>query len=459
MVQIPLGTNDWESFEENIARVKMRNMYIAENPLSPDGMTRVSRPALKQLTTIGDGPIKGFWRQAGSLDDKWLIVSSTDLYAYDSFTNTSTLLGSVPGIEFAQFAGNEERAIVVRDGIAYETDGTSFSVITMPEPGQKVQTVAQIDGTFLLGVKDTFRFYWLEPGESTPDPLNFASAERFPDPIVSINIISDEIQIIGTDSIEVWQTNDDPDIPYTRIAGRVYTDGVQDRDTVIPAAFRGFPCLIWVTNNKEVVLMQGAPQRVSNDSIEELLRSATNLRAWTYRRNRCDFYILTSDTFTLAYNITNQQWSRFNSHGLDYWRAHLGLQVFQEVYAGDASGNVIWHLEEAAEDEEATPIVCQVRGFVPLTGNKMACSSVNVRSNAGWSTSYTTSPALELRWSDDYGFTWSEPLEVDMGVEGAYDTDLTFRSLGRISRPGRMFEISFSGLANYRIDYATMNEV
>jgi hypothetical protein len=304
-----------------------------------------------------------------------------------------------------------------------------------------------------------FRFYWLEPGEADPDPLNFASAERFPDPIISINVVSDEIQIIGTDSIEVWQTNDDPDIPYTRIAGRVYTDGAEERDTIVTSAYKGYPCLIWVTNSKEVVLMQGAPQRISNDSDEELIRSATNLRAWSFRKNRCDFYILTSDTFTLAYNISNQQWSRFDSHLFDYWRAHLGLQVFQDVYAADSEDGTIWLLSEGAEDDTGVPIICQVRGFVPNPGKDVRCNSVNVRSNSGWSTSYLVTPVLELKWSDDYGFTWSEPLSVDMGSMGAYETDLTFRSLGTIARPGRLFEIAFSGLSNFRIDYATMNEV
>jgi hypothetical protein len=115
-------------------------------------LTRVSRPALERFTSIGSGPIRGFWRQPGSLNDNWLVVSGSGLYLYDPIGDTSVPLGVVPGSDYAQFAGNEDRAICVREGVAYVTDGTSLTTITMPEPGQQVQTVAQIDGSFLLGV-------------------------------------------------------------------------------------------------------------------------------------------------------------------------------------------------------------------------------------------------------------------------------------------------------------------
>lgn len=456
-MQIPFGTNEWGSEEQQIADIKLRNMYIGENPLSPDGMSRYVRPNLTAITTIGDGPIRGIWRQDGTFDGDILVVSGNELYRYIP-GGAATLIGSCPGLLTCQFAGTIDDAVVVSDYVAYKTNGITVAAIAMPD-GDPVGSVAQIDSVYLLSVAEFFRFYWMNPGEAAPDPTNFASAERLPDPIVSINVISDEIWFLGSDSVEVWTQTTDQDAPFQRITGRAYTEGCTYRDSTAESSLQGFPCLLWVTNTCEVVLAQGNPQKVSNDAVEEILRSATALRAWSFRRKRLDFYVITTTDTTLVYNIDAKSWAIWDSYGYDIWRAHLGVQERAEIYAGDFSGNTIWKLGEGAYDDTDKPIVSTIRGFVPNPDKQTPCASVNVRANQGWSPSYVTEPILELRWSNDYGFTWSEPLQASLGVKGAYSTDVSFRSLGLIRRPGRMFELRFGGLEKFRIDYATMNEI
>lgn len=459
MPQISFAINDWQSQDRHLSRLKSRNVYIAENPFAPEGVSRFSRPSLDNYITVGDGPIKGMWRQAGSFGGDWFIVSGEELYLVDDVTGSSLLLGNILGTEFCQFAGNEDKVVIVRDFIAYAYDGNTLAPIEMPD-GLPVQTVSQIDGAFLLGIADSFRFYWMLPGEAAPDALNFASAERLPDPITSINTLSDEIWQIGSDSVEVWQQTGDSTVPYTRIAGRAYTDGCIDRDSIAASSYNGFPCLIWVNNHKEVVLAQGQPNRISNESVEETLKTATNLRAWTFRRNRVDFYVLTFDQGTLVFNITNPSWSTWDSFGFDYWRGHLGFMDRQNAFAGDSESGKIYKIGQEAEDFGTDPIVSQISGFVVWAGKQQPCYAVNIRTNVGWTPSYTSpTQSIELKWSDDYGFTWSEPRFLSMGKKGDYSKDITFRSLGLIERPGRLFEISFTGLQNFRIDYATMNEV
>jgi hypothetical protein len=133
MVAIPLGLGDWESPNENIPRLRLRNMYVAENPNSPDGLSRITRPSLETLTTIGTGPIYGIWKQDGTLGDDWLVVSAEELYRYHPTTNTATLIDPLPGSGYCQFAGTADRVIIVRDGTAYSTDGDNVSVVVMPD--------------------------------------------------------------------------------------------------------------------------------------------------------------------------------------------------------------------------------------------------------------------------------------------------------------------------------------
>lgn len=460
MQTIPLGVSDWGSENQNLSDIKLENMYIAENPFSLDGMSRYVRPSLTEEVTVGLGPIRAVWQGDGVFDNDFFIVSGTSVYRYPDGGVPVKMSGSISGTGLVEIDGSIDRVVFVNSsGIIYTTtDGTSLTTIALPD-GQLCQSVAQIDAVFLFAVKDSYRFYWMNPGESAPDALSFASAERTPDDIVAIRVLSDEIWMLCEDSIEVWSATGDQDFPYARITGRSYTDGCVSKFSVAESSFKGFPCLLWVNDEREVILGQGNPQKISNTSIEEKLRNSTTFKAWAFRRLRNDFYILTTDTETLVYNLDQQSWSVWYSYDENVWRAHIGCQDGKTILAGDFENNFVWRLGELGVDDGNQPIVSKVRGFVPSIGLQVSVDSVNIRCNQGWTSSYSTTPYVELKWSDDYGFTWSEPFQMPLGTKGSYKTDITYRSLGLMERPGRLFEISFTGLDNFRIDYATLNEV
>lgn len=461
---IPLGTNDWASETENYQRFRLHNMYLTPNPLAPDGMSRVSRPTLTQLTTIGTGPICGMWRQESSLDGKWLVVSGVQLFSYNASVNVATSIGIIPGSGFCQFAGTLDRALIVRDGICYSTDGVTISTIVMPDDVDpytplpaSVGSVRTINGYFLLSILDLDRFYWIAPGETDPDPLSYSTAERIPDSIKSMHIISDEIWFVGVSGPEVWSTTGDADAPFQRINGRVYSDGCAFRDTSLDIVYQGLPAAIWVTDTRSVVIAQGQITKVSNESVEETLKTGTNLRGWFLRHNRHDFYILTAEEFTLSLDLMNGSWAAWDTYGKTNWQAHLGLQAGYLCYAGDSVTNVIWSLEEGESDGDL-PVIREVSGVVPNQEKSLSCTNVYAKVNVGWSPSYGFEPVLELRWSDDQGCTWSNYRQASLGDKGEYNTQVIFRSLGRVIRPGRVFEFRFSEFARFRLDYATMNE-
>lgn len=461
---IPLGTNDWSSEAENHQRFRLHNMYLTDNPTTPDGVSRVSRPTLTEFMTVGSGPICGFWKQEGVLEGKWLVVSGEELFTYDEGLSVLTNLGSLPGTGYCQFAGTNDRVIVVRDGTAYSTDGITITVVIMPDDVDpwtpdfaKVGSVATINSYFILSVLDTQRFYWIDPGDTDPDPLSFASAERIPDAIKSVHVVSDEVWFVGASGPEVWSTTGDADLPFQRINGRVYSDGCVERDTSINVVFNSLPAIIWVTDTASVVVAQGQITKISNESVEEVLKTATTLRAWFFRHNRHDFYVLTTDQFSLAFDLVKGSWSKWDTFNLLNWQAHLGIQSNGVAYAGDSASDVIWTLEEGVSDG-TLPVVREVSGTVDNFGARQPCSSVYARVNAGWSPTYGFEPALEMRFSDDQGGTWSDYYSASLGDRGEYFTNVQFRSLGVIQRPGRTFEFRFSDFARFRLDYASINE-
>lgn len=465
MVTIPLGLEDWASPSENVSRLRLHNMYLIENPSSPDGISRVSRPTLDLFATVGVGPIYGVWRQDATFGNDWLVVSAGELYRFNQNTKEVTLIGAVPGTDRPQFAGTTDRVIVVRNGTAYSTDGNTLSVIVLPDDippyegmSPPVQSVAVINSTFLLTIKNTQRFYWINPGKTDPDPLDFASAERTPDPIETVAILQDEIWFIGTAGAEVWGTTTDPVIPFQRINGRVYNEGSYSRDTLVNTVSNNLPCLMWVTSTNTVVMAQGSVKRISSGSVEEALGSASDFRAWSFRTSKHDFYILTADKFTYVYDLNTDKWMRWDTYLLDNWLAHVGVQVGATVYAGSYDSNKLYKLVDGSEDDGLV-VVREVSGMVPNQGKPIQCASVAVRVNAGWSPSYDFYPNMELRWSDDQGTTWSNYVQISLGNSGFYNADTIFRSLGLVVRPCRLFEFRFAERTRFRLDYAVMNEV
>jgi hypothetical protein len=432
-------------------------MFVTDNRYSPDKLSRLSRPVLTLQKTVGNLPVYGFWYQEGSLDNNWLVVIGEELYKIDSSTFTETLIGNLPGTDYCTFAGTGDRVLIVRNSVAYSTDGNTVTTISMPD-SRPVSCVATIDGYFILGQEGSQRYYWIAPGETNPDALSFASAERTPDAISAINILFDEVWFLGKSGTEVWQTTGDADAPYQRIAGRVYSDGCISPATACTTSFNGAPCLIWVTEKKAVMLAQGNPTKISTKSVEEELRGSSEFRAWTFRYNLHDFYVLTTDKATVVFDLTKQTWAKWDSYSFNTWRAHLGIQVDEYTYAGDSETGTIWKVEDGYSDA-GQPVVREVSGFMLETGSGLDCASVNLRMNVGWPPTYTATPVIEMRFSDDYGFSWSNYIPANMGQKGKYEYDVTWRSLGKYSRPGREFEFRFSEEAKFRIDYATMNEV
>lgn len=455
MPSIPLGLSDWGSAEQNVPKLKMHNMYASQNPSSPDEFSRISRPTLSLEQSIGPGPITQMWSQEGAIGEATLVVSGTSIYKTD-FVTAPILVGSLPGTDLPQFSEAYGTIFVIRGGLLYRTDGATVTAVSVPD-GQLVSSLASLNGYLLLSIKDSQKFYWIEPGDVTIDPLNFASAERNPDYIIAIKVISDEVWFVGRSGPEVWSATGDLAAPFQRINGRVYSEGCHGRDTVATTSVKGLPALLWVTDTKAVVMAQGVPSRVSNESVEEVLKTSDNLSSWVFRYSRHDFYVINSDLFTLVLDMTTGLWSQWSTYMTPYWVAQNGLQVGSTIRAGDISSNKIYILEEGLGDD-TLPVIREVSGFLPNTGKTAPCNEVIAYVNTGWSPSYTLNPVLEMRWSDDLGTTWSDYYPASIGERGEYARTVSYRSLGLIKIPGRVFEFRMSDFTRFRLDFCMMNE-
>lgn len=113
------------------------------------------------------------------------------------------------------------------------------------------------------------RFYWIDPGETFVDPLNFATAERSPDAILQVVTLSDRFWLFGQSSSEAWVTTGNIDAPMIRMQGILYEDGIW-----AGTAVKVGNDIIVVNQYGSVVLISGGIKVISRPDIAELNREA-----------------------------------------------------------------------------------------------------------------------------------------------------------------------------------------
>lgn len=118
------------------------------------------------------------------------------------------------------------------------------------------------------------RFFWIEPGETTIDPLNFATAERSPDPVNQVIVFADQFWLPGTNTTEVWYFTGDLSSPVARLQGVTF-----DRGTWPGTAIAVKESMFITDNDGAVFQVAGGLQRVSNPGIEEQIREAIQYQA------------------------------------------------------------------------------------------------------------------------------------------------------------------------------------
>lgn len=214
-----------------------------------------------------------------------------------------------------------------------------------------------------------------------------------------------------------------------------------------------------VSQAQVLVVAQG---RISNRTV----------RVWSFSLDGHDFYCITlGDASTLVYDLTTGTWSEWSSPGLNVWRAHKGQNwvtmdattyqtgVTSNVVAGDDNRGLLWTLDpslgydQTATDGEPDPFRREVTGGVP--GTMREVTKVNaVYLTGSMATPQLTGAGITLSTSDDNGLTWNDHGTVVV-EQGNYDQEFSWRSLGLVKSPGKLFRLTDSG-ASVRFDNLEM---
>lgn len=276
-MRIPLGTTSYKRSVAQTPEVALVNRYFEQIPQDQvDQVGLLSRPCLRKWLTVGSGPIRAVYSEPGSFDseDALFVVSGTHLYKIGK-DETITDLGALGAATGAVSMAATDLNLFIADGTGlWVYDGASLAAVTVPD-GDGIVSVGVIASFTICvvaqGLGKNGRFYWIEPGAIIIDALNFATAERSPDPVWEVKIVGDQFWLPGPKVNEVWYLTGDGTAPFLRQQGRLFDKGtwqgtlLQIKDTVMAVGTDG-----------TVYAVTDTPQPVSTPGIAQMLREAIN---------------------------------------------------------------------------------------------------------------------------------------------------------------------------------------
>lgn len=275
-MRLPLGQSAYVRKVAQEPEVRVINRFFESDPTNQvDQVALIARPGLKRFLSVGTGPIRGIYSQPGSFADALFTVSGDTLYRLDPNLALTSLGGGI----FGEMAGATvsmtatDEFLFVADGrLLWLYDGTTLTQVAVPDD-VGVISVGMIANFVIVVIAQGFgmngRFYWIEPGDRTIDPLNFATAERSPDPLWSVIVVGDQFWLPGTSTTEVWYPTGSQDAPFLRIQGRLFDRGVWEGTPV-----QVKDTLILVDTDGTVYATDDGPRRISTSGIEERIRRA-----------------------------------------------------------------------------------------------------------------------------------------------------------------------------------------
>jgi len=441
----------------NVDSQRTVNWYLEKTPAGRNKAALYPTPGSTLFTTAGTGPIRGSIEFGGYL----YVVSGQDFYQVDTSGNAiskGTLNTSGSSVSMAASATE----LFIVDGTAgYIWDGTTLKTIVNTTPvGDEIQDdefplgadqVVFAEGYFIvndplktqgLGIDGSFFWSDLRDGTSWTG-TSFATAERDEDKLIAIEKNAREIWLFGETSTEIWY-NSGGDPVFTPVSSGYSEWGCSARDSVS----RVDQSLMWLSKNEHgqglVVQATGfVPKVISSPALNSAIASydtISDASSFTMQWKGHTWYILTfpSEMITWVYDATEQVWFEWRSWQLGRSRYATHTLFNNSHYMGDYLTGSLYKLDTTTKKENGN-IVERVRRTSHFYSDKASLFHNLMELEFEYGVGGANDAQVMLRWSDDYGHTWSQEYWKPLGKVGEYKKRLRWKRLG--SSRDRVYEI------------------
>lgn len=457
-----------------------KNAPDAESPF-----THYNAPGLVALGTAPNAPGRAlYW---GNNDQLYYVAGNT-LYSVSSTWELTSLgtIGTTSGI--VSMADNGTTLVLVDNSSAgYQVslaDNTTFANISeannSPPAGSETvygfygaTRVDVIDGFLLFNQPGTRNFYVTYNNEVVFDSTWFAAKNGYSDNLVSVIVTNREIWLIGERTSEIWFDAGASAFPFQILPGPFVQHGCSAAYSV--AQIGGV--IFWLSQDQggNLLLMRAEGYTAKNIATPAIVAEWEKYATTSDAQAFC-FQVGSHPFYQLNFPSADKSWRWDESTGLWHevaWTDSLGFShrhraacaayAYGVVVAADWETGQLYQIDPDAYTDAGHPMYWR-RGFphLAMDGKQVVYPSFTLDIEAATSpdtvkqpgpfqmlsagTPYgtpgslgidvgpapvDTAPRVLLRWSDDRGRTWSQPVAQSIGATGQYLTQPVWRRLGR----------------------------
>lgn len=378
-------------------------------------------------------------------------------------TGAQTLIGTIADQQTTVYFADNGLAIVLVDGTAtgYAINMATNAFGTIIDPSfYGADFVVFLDTYFIFNRPNTNQFYislslvdyaLLTAGTSF-DPLDIAAKISSADNIAGLSTSHSDLWLIGELTTEVWNNTGQADFTFAKVQGAFIEHGCVAPYSIADQDIYTF----WLSQDREgyAVIVQGTGftlSRISVHAIEADIQSyaiVNDAIGFCYQREGHAFYILTfpNANKTWAYELTTKQWHEWNwlddNGNLNRHRANCCAFAYRKNLVGDWQNGRIYELSQNIFTDDGRTIP-RIRTFPHMLddGKRVTYQQFTIDIQTGTNES-AEQPLISLRWSDDRGISYGNPVIQTLGAIGEYLAQVNYWRLG-IARD-RVFEISWS---------------
>ena len=447
---LPFASETYERGKYNLPPQTCLNMFPEKSPIPGRQVMLLPVPGFDVFASVGSGPIRGFIQSDGVLSNTLYVVSGSELYSVTQ-AGVATLIGSIPGTGLVDMDASGTQIAIASGTTGYVIDASGVNEITDPD-FPDVSAVRYNSGLFIWTTANSGQIIWSEVLDATDyDALDFATAENAPDNVLGIHVDHGRISFLGSETIEPWVDTGDRDAPIQPVPSAVINRGIVSRNSVASLDNTFF----FVGNDRMVYRMGDSPERISSivigEALEDLSYSQLSLvNGWSYTMDDHTFYCLdVPGKSTYVYDLYSQKWHERKSFEKHLWEAHCvnmsrtSDRVFGKVIVGSRDNGNLYILDKTKATYNQDHIERSATAGDIINEGRQIARSVTLDITPGVGTLLPSDlgydPKIMLQWSDDLGVTWSHERVQKFGKMGKYKTDVTFRRLGRMRAPGRVY--------------------
>jgi hypothetical protein len=170
---------------------------------------------------------------------------------------------------------------------------------------------------------------------------------------------------------------------------------------------------------------------------------------YTYELNGHFFYVITFPTAnkTWVFDMSNGQWNEWNyvdnEGAFNRHRSNCFAFAYGKLIVGDWQNGNLYAIDQDNYSDNGQ-VITRVRGFYHMEddgSNRVRYRSLILEMESG--NGYNNQDInVGLRWSDNRGKTYGNPMFQSLGAEGEYITIMQWNRLGMAR--DRVFEVSWS---------------